>query len=171
MRLVPAFVGLAALAFASSAAAAPVTLSQISFSPEFQVELDEELGAREGEYLRSAVTEAVSNALTRRGASIGAGADITIEISIIDADPNRPTMQQTQGRPGLDPLRSVSTGGAELRAVLRNASGQVVGEVDHRRYDETLSDVFVPPTTWTSAQRSIRQFAGKVADAYADAAG
>ncbi|MBY0568263.1 MAG: hypothetical protein K2P70_13190 [Hyphomonadaceae bacterium] len=171
MRLVPAFVGLAALAIASSAAAAPVTLSQISFSPEFQVELDEELGAREGEYLRSAVTEAVSNALTRRGANIGAGADITIEISIIDADPNRPTMRQTQGRPGLDPLRSVSTGGAELRAVLRNASGQVVGEVDHRRYDETLSDVFVPPTTWTSAQRSIRQFAGKVADAYADAAG
>jgi hypothetical protein len=169
MRLIPAFLGLAALAFAQSASA--VTLSQISFSPEFQIELDEELGAREGEYLRSAVTEAVSNALTRRGASIGTGADITIEISIIDADPNRPTMQQTQGRPGLDPLRSVSTGGAELRAVLRNASGQVVGEVDHRRYDETLSDVFVPPTTWTSAQRSIRQFAGKVADAYADAAG
>ena len=169
MRLIPAFLGLAALAFAQSASA--VTLSQISFSPEFQIELDEELGAREGEYLRSAVTEAVSNALTRRGASIGTGADITIEISIIDADPNRPTMQQTQGRPGLDPLRSVSTGGAELRAVLRNASGQVVGEVDHRRYDETLSDVFVPPTTWTSAQRAIRQFAGKVADAYADAAG
>ena len=169
MRLIPAFLGLAALAFAQSASA--VTLSQISFSPEFQIELDEELGAREGEYLRSAVTEAVSNALTRRGASIGTGADITIDISIIDADPNRPTMEQTMGRPGLDPMRSVSTGGAELRAVLRNANGQVVGEVDHRRYDETLSDVFVPPTTWTSAQRSIRQFAGKVADAYADAAG
>lgn len=171
MRLVPAFVGLAALAIASSAAAAPVTLSPISFSPEFQVALDEDLGAREGEYLRTAVTEAVSDALARRGASIGAGADISIEIAIVDADPNRPTMRQTQGRPGLDPLRSVSTGGAELRAVLRNASGQVVGEVDHRRYDETLEDVFVPPSTWTSAERSIRQFARKVADAYVEAIG
>ncbi len=170
MRIIPAVIGLAAFAFAQGASAAPVTLSQISFSPEFQVELDEELGAREGEYLRSAVTEAVSEALARQGASLGANGDITIEISIIDADPNRPTMEQTQGRPGLDPMRSVSTGGAELRAVLRNASGQVVGEVDHRRYDETLADVFVPPSTWTSADRSIRQFARKVADAYVDAA-
>jgi hypothetical protein len=164
MRLIPTFLGLAALAFAQSASA--VTLSQISFSPEFQIELDEELGAREGEYLRNAVTEAVSAALVREGASLGAGADITIEVLIIDADPNRPTMEQTMGRAGLDPMRSVSTGGAELRAVLRNANGQVVGEVDHRRYDETLADVFAPPSTWTSADRSIRQFARKVADAY-----
>ena len=171
MRLIPAFLGFAAFALVQTASAAPVTLSPISFSPEFQVELDEELGAREGEYLRSAVTEAVSAALARRGASLGAGANLTIEISIVDADPNRPTMQQTSGRAGLDPMRSVSTGGAELRAVLRGAGGQVVAEVDHRRYDETLEDVFVPPTTWTSAERSIRQFARKVADAYVEAAG
>lgn len=169
MRLISAMAGVAALALAHTASA--VTLSPISYSPEFQVELDEELGLREGEYLRAEITEAVSNALARRGASLGAGADITIEISIVDADPNRPTMQQTRGRAGLDPLRSVSTGGAELHAVLRNASGEVVGEVDHRRYDETLEDVFIPPTTWTSAERSIRQFARKVADAYVEAAG
>ena len=90
MRSTLALASLAALlALSSPANAAPVNLAPVSFSPEFQTALDEELGAREGEHLRADLTRAVSRELTARGATIGEGG-VTIELSIVDADPNRP---------------------------------------------------------------------------------
>lgn len=166
MRVVPAIAAIGALAFAQAAWAGPVSLSPIAFSPEFQTALDDELGAREGEILQAAVERAVADALAERGATISASAPVTIDISIIDADPNRPTMEQLRAQPGLDSFRSVSIGGAELRAVLRGSDGTVLSEVTHRRYNHSLSDLVGPPTTWTEARRAIRQFADKVADAY-----
>lgn len=168
MRFISAVCGLAVLAFAHAAHAQ--TISPVSFSPEFQVLVDEELGAREGEYLRETVSQRVAAALARRGVPVGQGANVTIEISIIDADPNRPTMQQLSGNLGLDGLRSVSIGGAELQAVLRGGDGRVLTEVTHRRYDHSLADLLGPPDTWQAARQAINQFANKVADAYLESA-
>lgn len=162
MRFRFALLAAAAIAFAPAALAQP-NITPVSFSPEFQTELVEELGTREGEFLSAAVTQAIRDELTRRGA--GAGAPVTIEVSIVDADPNRPTMQQLMDTPGLD-FRSVSIGGAELQAVLRGADGQVLTEVSHRRYNHSLQDIGGAATTWTEARRAIRRFADKVADAY-----
>lgn len=167
MRLKAMMAGVAMLAFAHAASAAPVTLAPVSFSSEFQIELDENLGAREAAFLEQAVRDAVGEALAARGATVTQGAPLTIEVSIIDARPNRPTMQQLIDEPSLDASRSISLGGAELRAVLRTADGRLVGEVTHRRYDHDLRDTTGAATTWSSARRAIRQFARKVADAYA----
>lgn len=128
----------------------------VSFSPEFQTALEEEYGVREGEYLREYVVEAINAELARRGVSNPG----SIEVTIVDAEPNRPTMQQLFDRPALD-ASSISIGGAELRATLPN--GEVV---THRRYNHSLADLVVPAMTWTEARRAIRQFAVKVADAY-----
>jgi hypothetical protein len=166
MRFTSALFAASALAFAQAAWAGPVTLAPISFSPEFQEQLDEELGAREGDVLRAAVEQAIAQALERRGATLGEAAPVSIEVSIVDADPNRPTMQQLADQPGLDAARSVSIGGAELHAVLRGADGQVLSEVTHRRYNHSLQDLTGAATTWTEARRAIRRFADKVADAY-----
>jgi hypothetical protein len=168
MRLISAFCGLAVLALAHTAHGQ--TISPVSFSPEFQVLVDEELGAREGDYLRETVTRRVAAALSQRGVTVGQSANVTIEISIIDADPNRPTMEQQSQNLGLDGLRSVSIGGAELQAVLRGSDGRVLSEVTHRRYDHSLADVF-GSDTWHAARRAIGQFANKVADAYVESAG
>jgi len=165
MRMLFATSAIAALAFANAASAAPVSLQPVSFSPEFQTSLNDDLGPREGEILSHDVTAAVSRALAARGATIGAGG-VTIEISIVDADPNRPTLQQLSAQPSLDAARSVSIGGAELHAVIRDAGGAVLSEVNHRSGSYTLTDLVGPPTTWTDAHRAIRQFANKVADAY-----
>ena len=128
----------------------------VSFSPEFQTALEDDFGVREGDYLREAVTQAINAELARRGIS-NAG---NIEVTIVDAEPNRPTMQQLFDTPSLD-ASSISIGGAELRATL--PSGEVV---THRRYNHSLADIAGPATTWTEARRAIRQFAVKVADAY-----
>lgn len=164
-----AFSGLVAgalLASAPTAMASPVTLAPVSFSAEFRAALDDDLGTREGDRLSAAVTDAVTTALVRRGASVSVGAPLVVEISIMDADPNRPTMQQLVNRPSLDAGRSISIGGADLRAVLRGAGGEVLHEVDYRHYNHDLNDLAGAATTWTAAHRAIRQFAEKVANAY-----
>jgi hypothetical protein len=163
MRLIAGICGLAALALAQNAAA--VTLTPVSFSPEFEVKLNEELGAREGEYLTGVVQESVQNELAREGVQLGSGGG-TIEIVIVDADPNRPTMQQLRDTPGLDPIRSFSIGGASLRAVVRGANGEVLTEVEHSRYNHNIDEFAGLPTQWMEARSSIRGFARRLADAY-----
>ncbi len=166
MRLSPALFGFAASFLLAAPAFAGPVLAPVSFSAEFQTSLEDELGVREGEELRQAVTDAVNRALARRAVA-AQGAPLTIEISIIDADPNRPTMRQLAARPGLDFGRSLSIGGAELHAVLRGADGGIVSEVTHRRYNYSIDDVAsFSPTTWSEARRAIRRFAERVADAY-----
>lgn len=161
MRRFDLAAALIALAIATPAAA-DVSTSQISFSPEFEIALHEEFGEREGDYLREATSAAINRAIARRHVR---GAGPSVEVVIVDADPNRPTMHQMSETPGLS-MESISLGGAELRAVLRGADGAVVEEVTHRRYNISLQDVGAA-TTWSEARRAIRQFADKVADAYA----
>jgi hypothetical protein len=157
---------LAATAFivTQTASAQPLSPEQISYSPEFQTALDEDYGLREGEILRRAVADSINNELARRGVSTAGGP--SIEVSIVDAEPNRPTMQQLSERPGLDSIRSISIGGAELRAVLRSADGSVLEQVEHRRFNLSLTELNGAASTWTEARRAIRRFANKVADAY-----
>jgi hypothetical protein len=164
MRLALAFAGLAAFAIATTAAAQPALVAPISYSPEFQTALSRELGAREGAYLSNDLTRGVSDALARRGIATGANG-LAVEISIVSADPNRPTMQQLFHRIGLD-ASSVSVGGAEFHALIKAADGRTLSEVTHREYDYSLADLVGPPATWTTAERAIDQLAEKVADAY-----
>lgn len=166
MRIASLLAGLAAAAFAQSALAAPVTVTPVAYSAEFQTELTENLGSREGEHLSDVVTRVVSRELERRGATLTENAPLTIELIIVDAAPNRPTFQQLADRPGLDYIRSVSVGGAELRAVLRGADGQVLREVTHRRFNYSLADLVGVPNTWTTARQAVWGFAAKVGDAY-----
>lgn len=164
MRIIPSLAALAALAFASSAAAATITVAPVAFSPEFQTSLSEDLGEREGAFLQERVERAVTRALQSRGAQVGPGGQYTVEVSILDADPNRPTMQQAADTPGLDTIRSYSIGGAELHAVIRAAGGQQVAEVSHRYYSPSLEWVMFPTDSWSDANRAINTFARKVAD-------
>jgi hypothetical protein len=164
MRFAPIAASFAVLVFATAASAQ--TIETISYSPEFQEALDEDYGAREGEYLNRTLTRYVGEALAERGVNAEA---LRIEVDIVDAQPNRPTMEQVASTPGLDMLRSRSIGGAELHGVVRDASGAVIAEIDHRYYSHDLEDASYALDTWGDARRSIRRFANKLADAAAGA--
>ena len=166
MRWLAPLAALAALALAQNAAAAPVTLAPVSYSPEFQASLNDDLGTREGAYLSDAVTRSLTGALERAGAQVGTPGGLTVETTIIEAAPNRPTMQQLVSKPGLSEIYSISIGGAELNAVIRGADGSVLAEVHHRRFSSDIRDVIPPAIEWSDAHRAIRQFAVKVANAY-----
>jgi hypothetical protein len=170
MRALVAIAGLATLAFAPAALAAPVSIAPVAFSAEYQTKVDDEIGDRDSGVLSEFVTRTVSRALTQRGGEISPNAPVRVEITIVDADPNRPTWQEVRETPGLSPYWSVSTGGAELQATLRSADGRVLGEVNHRYFSNSLADVFGSPDTWSDANRATYRFARKVADAYTAAA-
>ena len=50
-----------------------------------------------------------------------------VTVTIVDAKPNRPTMEQMSRRPGLDMLRSKSLRGMDLHGIAYDASGTPVG--------------------------------------------
>jgi hypothetical protein len=158
MRALFALAGIAALAIAPMAQAAPIN---VTLSPELQTKVEEEIGEREMGWLEDMVVRNVSRALAARG-----GDNVTVDVTIVDADPNRPTRQRLVNMPGLSEIYSVSTGGAELVGTLRSADGRVLGEVSHRYYSSSLADLTGPPTTWTDAHRAVSRFSRKVADAY-----
>lgn len=162
MRKVAFAAAFAALTFAGAAAADPVT--NVTFSPELQTELEETYGVREGEFLQDSIRRSIENALQRSGADLSRAA--TIDVTVIDADPSRPTFKELGDTPGLDYFHSIRVGGAELTAVIRDANGTVLSEVEHRRYAHTLNEVSFSHSTWGDARRAIRTFAEKVADAY-----
>jgi|CXWL01.1.fsa_nt_gi hypothetical protein len=167
MRAVLVAVGFAAFALASPATAAPVSLAPVSLSADYQTKVEDQIGDRDSQVLQDFVSQTVSRALERQGANVGAGAPVTVEITIVDADPNRPTMAELRATPGLSMTWSVSTGGAELAATLRSADGRVLSEVNHRYFSRSLADVYGAPETWSDARRATYRFAHKVADAYA----
>lgn len=157
---------LASFVLAAQAWAGPVSLAPVRFSDEFQTTLADDYGAREGAYLEETVDRALARALARVGGEVAASAPIAIEATIVEARPNRPTFQQLADRPGLDFGRSLSTGGAELIAVIRGADGAQLGEVRYRYFTPTLRDVYTP-TTWGDAHQAIHRFARRVAAEYA----
>ncbi len=140
------------------------TIEPVSYSPEFQTALEDDLGEREGTYLQETLTRYVTQALAERGVD---NRNVRIEMSILNARPNRPTFEQVASTPGLDSFRSISIGGAELEGVVRDANGAVIANVEHRYYSNDLLTAAQNADTWGDARRAMRRFATKVADAVA----
>ncbi len=164
--LLSALAALSMIAVAAPAAADPVRLTPATYSADFQEELEDKYGLREGVYLQERLTNRLTRALTNAGAEISDAAPVTIETIIIDAAPNRPTYKQLGDEVSLSYAGSFSIGGAELNAVLRGADGQALREVSHRFYSASLQDVSPASDSWHDARRAIDRFARKVADAY-----
>lgn len=156
---------------AATAAAGPVVVRPLAIEAELQKKFEEEYGAREIAELQNALSRSLASELREAGGAVADSGPITIETTLVDAKPSKPTLEQLQDKPGLDYFGSVSLGGAELRARLLAADGRVLSEVS---YDWFESDLFSSTAlgTWSDARRAIRRFADKVGDAYrAQAAG
>ncbi|WP_313003354.1 hypothetical protein [Brevundimonas sp.] len=124
----------AALALAGGVAAQPSAVV-VTISPDF-AKTAQELGQRDVQQQIDDLTRTVERVLTERHALSGA----RIELVITDLKPNRPTMQQISDKPGLDPMRSVSIGGAAIEGTITTASGDTQA-VKYDYYSSSLADV------------------------------
>jgi hypothetical protein len=86
-----------------------------------------------------------------------------VVVTIEDAKPNRPTWQQVSDKPGLDPMRSVSIGGARISGIAYDAAGAEIGSLDYDWYETDLSNVLAA-NTWSDARVTFDRFARRFAD-------
>jgi hypothetical protein len=170
MRLFAA-AAIVALAFAaaSPAMAADVALRPMTVDAKLQDKFADDYGEREVAVLRKMVESALSRELTQAGATIADSGPVAVETTLVDVKPSRPTFQQAIDKPGLDTIRSISIGGAELHARLVGADGTTLRDVTYEWYESDLA-FSTALTTWGDAERAIRRFADKVGDAYRESA-
>jgi len=159
----------AAMVFASAAfaAAAPLVAPTPVLSEDLQQQLSDIFGEGEGAYLQRETMRYVAAALARRGAMDAVDTDgaVTVEITIVRATPNRPTMTQLRETPGLS-MQSISLGGAEFIAVIRDSAGAERARVTHEHFSRDIEDAD-GMSVWGDARIAMRGFARKVAEAYA----
>jgi len=150
-------------ASAAMAATAPaVTIAPVRLSASLQKALHDQYGAAEGAVLQEAVAERLEHALANAGATISASAPLSVDASIERAVPSHPTRYQVQLSPSLDPVRSISLGGAHLHAVLRGADGKPVDEVDYDRFATSLQEASPSADAWSDARVTIDRFSDLV---------
>jgi hypothetical protein len=161
LRTVTALFSLAALA-APAFAVGPVSIAPISFGEELLDKADE-YGERDlnrlAEFLRDDLERELGNQL-------GDGGD-TLRVTIVDADPNRPTSNQMAR--GLH-ASSISIGGAEIEAQLVSSTGEVLETFEYAWHSHSISDV-VGYGRWTDARRAFDRFASSVGDSVDAGAG
>lgn len=151
---------LAASAFAAAFMAMPAAALTVEakVSTEFQKKLDDDIGVREARILTDALTRKVDAAFASRGIA----ADRVV-VTIEDARPNRPTMEQVSNKPGLDSMRSISIGGARVTGVAYDAAGKEIASLDYKWYETDLFNAF-GSTTWTDARTAFDRFSRRFAD-------
>ena len=144
----------AALFAAGSALAAPASV-EVKIGPELQAKAVKTYGVREVEYLATDLRKTVAGRLANTHAYDGA----RIELTLVDAKPNRPTIKQMGDKPGLS-FQSFGVGGAKITGQIVTADGKT-SPVDYKWYE---SDIRWEHTnsTWGDAQTTFQQFAGRL---------
>ena len=141
---------------AGPALADPATVS-VPIGPGLQ-EKTRDLGERDVREQADRLAEVVRRALADSGDLDGA----RIDLVLTDLKPNRPTFEQMADRPGLDPHRSISIGGAAIEGRITTADGRVL-PVKYDWFSQSLAEVrgF---STWQDADRAYERLASRLAD-------
>ena len=116
MRKLAFFAPLAATLAVAAMAQAQNPNVNVTIGPDLQRQV-EKLGDREVNEKIDALQAEVGKALEQRYP--GATANLVLN----DLKPNRPTMEQIRQNPSLDPIRSVSIGGAAIKGEIVTADG------------------------------------------------
>ena len=153
------FAAIGALAILPAAAATEVA---VTYSDDFAEELADNYGEREGAALTEDIIEDIDRAFAKAGVD-----PARVDITIIDAKPNRPTFEQLADRPGLDPIRSISLGGMKLSGTAYDADGNVIATEEYGWFENNLQDV-LGSGVWSDANRASRKFAKKLANQLTD---
>ena len=147
----------AVLAVAAGPALADPASVSVTLGPDLQEKVAE-LGERDVRRQADRLAEVVRRTLARSGDLDGA----RIDLVLTDLKPNRPTFEQMAERPGLDPHRSVSIGGAAIEGQITTADGQVL-PVRYVWFSNSIAEVR-GYSTWQDADRAYERLASRLAD-------
>jgi hypothetical protein len=158
MRLVAllpaALIAAGAATAAQAAPIGPVSEISISIGPELRDKADT-YGEREFGYLARDLRRSVEASLGRAGALAETGGG-RLELTIVGAIPNRPTLEQLSDKPGLSML-SYGVGGAEVEGAYIAPDGTST-PLHYRWYDNDIRWAW-SSSTWSDAERAFDRFA------------
>lgn len=145
-----------ALSLAGSAQAADplstVSSVEVKLSPELQKKAADDYGVKDVQRLAEDLRRNVEEELQRTGVLAGG----RVELTLVDARPNRPTFKQLGDRPGLS-FESFGTGGAAIEGQAISVDGHVT-PLRYSWYESDIRQARVS-TTWSDAGRAIDRFA------------
>jgi hypothetical protein len=147
---IAALVSVAVLASAGAAHAQEVS---VAIGPQLQ-EQAEDLGQRELDFLARDLQSSVESRLAR------AGMTERVELTIVDARPNRPTFAQLGHRPGLS-RQSFGIGGAKIEGAVVHADGTLT-PLSYQWYENDIRWA-EHSTTWADAESAFDKFANRLA--------
>lgn len=152
------FAAFAALGLVGSALAEPlstVSSVEVTLSPELRKKAVEEYGLREVDRLTVELRKEVEQQLSRTGVLAGG----RVELVLVDARPNRPTMKQLGDKPGLS-YQSYGVGGAEIAGRAIAVDGAVT-PISYRWYETDIRDSWYQ-STWADAEHAFDRFARRL---------
>ena len=153
MRKLAFFAPLAATLAAAAIAQAQAPAVNVVIGPDLQREV-EKLGDREVNDQVASLQAEVGKALAQRYPGA------TANLVLVDLKPNRPTIEQVRRTPGLDPIRSVSIGGAAIKGEIVLADGET-RQVDYAYFSPGLRDVW-GYSVWRDADRAFERFGAQI---------
>jgi hypothetical protein len=150
MRII-AIATAALLSSATMALAAPASVS-VTIGPELQKKAAHKYGVRDVERLAAELRKDVERELARSGAY----EDARVELTLVDALPNRPTFKQLSDTPGLS-YESFGIGGARIEGQAIAAGGAVT-PIKYSYYETDIRQSW-GHSTWADAEWTINRFA------------
>lgn len=153
MRKLAFFAPLAATLAVAAMAQAQNPAVNVTIGPDLQRQV-EKLGDREVNEQIAALQVEVADALAKRYPGA------TANLVLVDLKPNRPTFEQIRQTPGLDPIRSVSIGGAAIKGEIVTADGQAI-PVQFSYFSDNIRDVW-GYSVWRDADRAFERFGDQI---------
>ncbi|WP_374470529.1 hypothetical protein [Phenylobacterium sp.] len=144
----------ALIASGSAALAAPASVT-VNLSPELQKKAEKTYGVKDVERLREELRTDVERQLARTGAYD----DARIELTLVDAVPNRPTFKQLGDTPGLS-MQSFGIGGARIEGQAVAADGRVT-PLSYSWYETDIRNTW-SNWVWTDAEHAFERFARRL---------
>lgn len=131
---------------------APLEIN-ISYSDKLNKEFEKNYGNREKAAIEASLRKELNDELGDNAARV--------EVTIINATPNRPTFEQMSERPGLS-YQSFSIGGAQIEGKSFDAQGKLLHEVE---YEYTSPSIYESRYNWTwqDAEYAFYRFARRIA--------
>lgn len=154
MRKLIALSAAALLLSAGIAAAAPAEVT-VTVGPKLAKKAAEKYGVREIDHL----TQDLRTSVERQLARTGAYENQRIELTLVDAVPNRPTFKQMSDKPGLS-FSSFGIGGAKIEGRAVAADGTST-PLSYHWYETNIQDTW-GRSTWQDAEYTFDRFARRL---------
>ncbi len=143
-----------------------ISVGRISFSEAMMLKANT-IGHAELRRLSTYLREDLERALMRTNWHGMAVEETQLDVIIVDAMPNRPTIEQINTRDDVH-YTTRWPGGAELEAQLVDGDGRVLARFSHSWMNEEMDDA-ASYGIWTDTRQTFDRFANSIADSLGDA--